>query len=167
MSEYHEVRFEQDDRRSTLWKVLCESYFQRLISPADSILELGCGYGDFINHIRGGSRTAIDQWPGVRQHLASEVQAIVGNITSLPGISDRSMDFVFASNVFEHLDQPDLFACLGEVKRVLRPGGSINILQPNYRFCADEYFDDYTHRAPYSDRSLCDILRVNGYRILD
>jgi ubiquinone/menaquinone biosynthesis C-methylase UbiE len=167
MSAYHDIRFERDGRRSILWKTLCESYFQRFISPADAVLELGCGYGDFINHIRGASRTAVDCWPGAREHLQPEVKAITGNITALTEIEDGSTDFVFASNVFEHLEQPDLFACLAEVKRVLRPGGTINILQPNYRFCSDEYFDDYTHRFPYSDRSLCDILRVSGYRILE
>jgi ubiquinone/menaquinone biosynthesis C-methylase UbiE len=167
MSAYHDTRFGRDDRRSTLWKTLCESYFQRFVSPADSVLELGCGYGDFINHIRCASRTAIDCWPGARDHLDSDVKAIIGSITSLAGISDGSIDYVFASNIFEHLEQAELFPCLAEVRRVLRTGGTLNILQPNYRFCYAEYFDDYTHRSVYSDRSLCDILRVSGYQILE
>ena len=44
--------------------------------------------------------------------------------------------------------------------------GKINILQPNYRLCCAEYFDDYTHVAIYSDRSLCDFLRANGFGIV-
>jgi SAM-dependent methyltransferase len=167
MGAYHDTRFGHDDRRAILWRVLCESYFQQLVSPADAVLELGCGYGYFINHIRCASRTAMDSWPGARDYLGSDVNALTGNITSLAGIADGSMDFVFASNVFEHLEQADLFTCLAEVKRVLRAGGTLNILQPNYRFCYDEYFDDYTHKSPYSDRSLCDILQVSGLRILE
>jgi hypothetical protein len=50
---------------------------------------------------------------------------------------------------------------------VLSPGGTLNILQPNYRLCSNEYFDDYTHVSIYSDRSLCDFLRAHGLRVLE
>ena len=43
----------------------------------------------------------------------------------------------------------------------------MNILQPNYRFAYREYFDDYTHVAVYSDRSLVDFLDAHGFRVLD
>ena len=43
----------------------------------------------------------------------------------------------------------------------------MNLLQPNYRFAYREYFDDYTHVAVYSDRSLCDFLAANGFRVLE
>ena len=47
----------------------------------------------------------------------------------------------------------------------LKRGGTLNILQPNYRFAYREYFDDYTHVAVYSDRSLADFLSVNGFEV--
>src|ERR1035441_2577586 len=145
MREYHNTRLPHDSRRETLWKTLCESYFQRFVRPPDTVLELGCGYAEYLN-------------PGVR--------AEVGDITLLTGIAAHSVDFVFASNVFEHLTQPEMAACLNQVRRVLRPGGTINIVQPNYRLCYAEYFDDYTHVSIYSDRSLSDFLRANGFDIL-
>jgi SAM-dependent methyltransferase len=167
VSGYHQTRFKEDQRRDVLWETLCSSYFQRLVQDSDDVLELGCGYGAFINNIRCGSKTAIDQWAGAAEYLKPDVKVQIGSITSLMPVPDRSIDFVFSSNVFEHLTQADFVACLDEVKRVMRAGGTINILQPNYRFCYDEYFDDYTHVSIYSDRSLCDILRANGFRILD
>ena len=164
---YHETRFAHDDRRTVLWRTLCHSYFQPLVAPGDVVLELGCGYGDFINHIQCSRKIAMDQWAGAADFLGPDVQAEIGSIADLGAITDRSIDFVFASNVFEHLQQADFAACLAEVKRVLRPGGTLNILQPNYRFCSNEYFDDYTHVAIYSDRSLCDFLRANGLRVVE
>ena len=164
---YHETRFAHDDRRKVLWRTLCSSYFQRLVAPSDAVLELGSGYGDFINHIQCARKIAMDQWAGTVDYLGPDVQAEIGSIVDLGAIADRSIDFVFASNVFEHLPQSEFATCLAEVKRVLRPRGTLNILQPNYRFCCSEYFDDYTHVAIYSDRSLCDFLRANGFRIVE
>jgi hypothetical protein len=45
--------------------------------------------------------------------------------------------------------------------------GTLNILQPNYRFAYREYFDDYTHVTVYSDRSLVDFLGAHGFRVLE
>ena len=56
---------------------------------------------------------------------------------------------------------------LGGVRKILSPRGTLNIIQPNYRYAYREYFDDYTHIAIYSDVSLCDVLRVSGFDIVD
>lgn len=164
---YHDTRFEHDDRRQLLWRTLCGSYFQRLVKPGDAVLDLGCGYGDFINHIRCARKIAVDQWPGAADYLQPDVQLQVGSVVDLRAIQASSIDFIFASNVFEHVPKAEFAECLSEVRRVLRPGGTLNILQPNYRFCCNEYFDDYTHVSIYSDRSLCDFLRAHGLRILE
>lgn len=164
---YHGTRFEYDSRRQLLWRTLCCSYFQRLVKTDDVVLDLGCGYGDFINHIRCARKIAVDQWSGATDYVGQDVQVHIGSIVDLSGIQDGSVDFAFASNLFEHVTKTDFAECLREIRRVLRPGGTLNILQPNYRFCSNEYFDDYTHVSIYSDRSLCDFLRSNGLRILN
>ncbi len=164
---YHDTRLAPDERRQILWRTLCCSYFQRLVKPDGAVLDLGCGYGGFINHIRCARKIAVDQWAGATGYVAPDVQVHIGSIVDLSGIQDCSIDFAFASNVFEHVPKTEFADCLREVRRVLRPGGTLNILQPNYRLCSNEYFDDYTHVSVYSDRSLCDFLRANGLRILD
>ncbi len=164
---YHDTQLEYDNRRQLLWRALCGSYFQRLVKTDDVVLDLGCGYGDFINHIRCARKIAVDQWSGATDYVGQDVQVHIGSIVDLSGIQDCSIDFAFASNLFEHVPKAEFADCLREIRRVLRPGGTLNILQPNYRFCSNEYFDDYTHVSIYSDRSLCDFLRANGLRILD
>ncbi len=164
---YHETRFPFDQRREIVWRTLCGSFFNKLIQPDAHVLELGAGYGHFINNVHCGSKTAVDQWPGLLEHLQPNVKGHLGNVTDLGFIEDHSIDFVFASNLFEHLTQRDFAACLGEIRRKLRPGGTLNILQPNYRLAYKEYFDDYTHVSVYSDISLSDFLSANGFAVIE
>jgi SAM-dependent methyltransferase len=164
---YHDTRFAYDARRDVLWKTLCDAFFQRLV-PADAcVLELGCGYGGFINHIRAARRIAVDRWDGAAKFVSPEVELRIGDATSLEFVANDSVDFAFASNLFEHLTQDDLVRVLEQLRSKLKRGGTLNILQPNYRFAYREYFDDYTHRSIYSDRSLADLLTANGFRIVD
>jgi SAM-dependent methyltransferase len=165
-SLYHETRFDYDERRETLWKTLCDAYFSKFIRPEFHVVELGAGYAHFINNVRCAKRTAVDQWPRLPEYVRSGVEAHVASVIDLGMIPDGSVDFVFASNLFEHLTQQEFAAVLAALKHKLRTGGTLNILQPNYRRAYREYFDDYTHVAVYSDISLCDFLRANGYRII-
>jgi SAM-dependent methyltransferase len=164
---YHTTRLTEDPRRDVLWRTLCESYFARFVAPGDCALDLGCGYGGFINHIRAARRIAVDAWPGFLDHLAPGVKGVVGPVHDLGFLEDGSVDFAFASNVFEHVTQEELAQCLRSLKPKLSAKGTINILQPNYRYCSAEYFDDYTHKSIYSHVSLADFLRVQGYEVLD
>jgi SAM-dependent methyltransferase len=164
---YHETRLPYDQRRDLVWKTLCEAYFQQLIPRDACVLELGAGYGHFINHIRCARRIAVDIWDGMPQHVAAGVETHVGSVTDLSFITDRSVDFVFASNLFEHLSQDEFSIVMEQVRDKLIPGGTFNILQPNYRFAYRDYFDDFSHVTIYSDRSLSDFMSTNGFKIID
>ena len=62
--------------------------FQKQI-PADGVvLELGAGYGDFINAVKARRRLAVDQWPGMSAHLAPGVEGLVTRITQLDAVAD-------------------------------------------------------------------------------
>jgi SAM-dependent methyltransferase len=165
--KYHETRFAFDSRREVLWKTLCDCYFNQLIQPSFHVLELGAGYGHFINNVKCRQKTAVDRWPLMGKYLNSSVEGHISSAAELDFVETESVDFVFASNLFEHLTQTDFALCLAEVRRTLKPGGTLNILQPNYRRAYKEYFDDYTHVAVYSDISLCDFLEANGFEIIE
>ena len=164
---YHETTLAFDVRREILWSVLCKSYFQKLIPASACVLELGAGYGHFINNIRCAQRIAVDEWEGIVNYLKPDVRVYVRHLTDLSVIEACSVDFVFASNVFEHLSQTEFASTLRQLREKLRSGGTVNIVQPNYRLAYRRYFDDYTHVAIYSDRSLCDFLVANRFRILE
>lgn len=165
-NSYHATRFAFDQRREVLWRALCEYHFNNLIRPDFHVLELGAGYGHFINNVRCSQKSAIDQWPGLLRYVQHPVNVAVGSVTDLSFVADNSVDFAFASNLFEHLTQADFTATLSQLRKKLKPGGTLNILQPNYRLAYREYFDDYTHVSIYSDVSLCDFLQANGFAVV-
>ncbi len=167
IESYHEIWLPYDFRREILWRTLCRCYFQSLIPPEACVLELGAGYGHFINNIRAAHRIAIDHWPGFKKYLDPDVVGVVGNVTDLGFVTNGSVDFVFASNLFEHLRQAELITVLQQLHTKLKAGGSLNLLQPNYRFAWREYFDDYTHVTVFTDRSLSCFLADHGFRVID
>jgi len=138
-----------------------------LIRPSDCVLDLGCGYGDFINNVTARRRIGLDMWDDMARHLQPGVEAIVSSVTDLERIEDASVNFAFASNLFEHISQTEFAQVLAALARNLAPGGTINIVQPNYHYAYREYFDDYTHVAVYSHVSLADFLIANGYEVIE
>jgi len=164
---YHESRFAFDERREILWRTLCRAYFQKLVPRDGCVMELGAGYGHFINNIEAARRIALDIWPGMAGYVKPPVEARVGSAADLSWLEDGSVDFAFASNLFEHLERGELVNLLEQLRRKLTPAGTLNILQPNYRYAYKEYFDDYTHIAVYSAAGLCDLLTAQGFRVID
>jgi SAM-dependent methyltransferase len=146
---------------------LYRHHFSRLISPEDCVLELGAGYGHFINQVVARRRIALDQWEGFTSYLQPRVESRVGDVTDLSFLDPGSVDFAFASNLFEHIAQEDFASVLAQLETVLTRNGTLNILQPNYYYAYREYFDDYTHRSIYSHTSICDFLEANGYQVID
>jgi len=164
---YHQTRLNFDPRRNAVWKSLWRFYFCKLISPSDCVLDLGCGYGDFINNVVARRRIAVDSWEGFLEYVDPQIERVVGSVTDLNFIEEGAINFAFASNLFEHLSKAD-FACVLEMlRRKLASGGTLNILQPNYRYAYQEYFDDYTHVSVFSHISLTDFLRANGFDVLE
>lgn len=164
-NSYFETRFTDDPKREILWRTLVTHYFQPQITAESCVLELGAGYGHFINNVRAARRIAQDQWPDFPRHLAQGVESHVGPVNDLGFLQDNSVDFAFASNVFEHVSQDDFASVLDQLRRKLKPGGTLTLLQPNYRYAFREYFDDYTHQTPYSHLSICDFLQANSYEV--
>ena len=161
---YFATRLAANASREPVWRHIC-SYLERWI-PADSdVLELGAGWCDFANLVRARSVTAVDLEAAVLTAAAGHVRAVVGNATDLRELEDASFDVVFASNLLEHLDRAQSDRLLAEAVRVLRPGGRLILLQPNFRLQPGRYFDDYTHVAIFTDQSLRDYLAASGWLV--
>jgi ubiquinone/menaquinone biosynthesis C-methylase UbiE len=150
--------------RAATWRVVCR-HLARWIPATSRVLDLGAGYCSFVNAVEAAEKHALDAHPGFAQHAAAGVQAHVGRCDDLAIFPDARFDVVFASNLLEHLAGAELDATLAEPRRVLRPGGRLVLMQPNFRYCVREYFDDYTHRTVFTHVSLADLLRARGFAV--
>lgn len=164
--DYHGSRLPEDPRRDVLWRALWRFRFRSMIDSDDCVLDLGAGYGNFINSVEARRRIAVDAWPGFPAHLAPGVEHAVGSVTDLAFIEDGVVDFAFASNLFEHLTKEDFSSVLAALRRKLSAKGRLVILQPNYRYAFREYFDDFDHKSVYSHVSLADFLTASGFEVL-
>lgn len=168
LSILYRERFETTgiDKRQRVWATLCQSFFNDLVGPGRDILDLACGYGEFINNVSAHSKTAVDLNPDARKYLHGSTRFIEAPATDLSAVEDASIDVTFTSNFLEHL--PDKAACsavFAEVRRVLRPGGRFIVMGPNIRYAGAEYWDYYDHHLPLSHLSLAEGLVLAGFRV--
>lgn len=149
-----------------VWKVLVRDFFQRRIRPDSTVVDLGAGSCLFINEVRAKRRIALDANPAVVARGAPGVETLVTRDLSLGELPDGGVGHVFVSNFLEHL--PDYLAVLrllATIFRKLEPGGSLLILQPNFRLAPTRYFDFVDHRVILTDASLVEALEVSGFTI--
>ena len=163
---YFETRLASTANRARVWNHIC-AYLRRWIAPTADVLELGAGWCDFANNVQARRVVAMDLDSTVQRAAASHVTAVVGDCTDLGTFDDGSFDVVFASNLLEHLERADSSRLLAGVHRVLRPGGRLLLMQPNFRLNPGRYFDDFTHVAVFTDQSLPDYLVSAGFSIDD
>ncbi|MGY1617789.1 class I SAM-dependent methyltransferase [Geodermatophilus sp. SYSU D00691] len=167
LRELYAERFGGDRQaRAVLWRTLCEGFFDRWVDPRATVLDVAAGGCEFINAVRAGTRIAVDLNPAVRDAAAPGVRVLVSSADDLAEVADGSVDVVFASNFFEHVDRPTILAVMAEARRVLRSGGRFLVLQPNIRFCADDYWMFFDHVTPIDDRALAEAFRLSGFRVV-
>ena len=152
--------------RDQVWRTLNRHFFSEWIRPDDTVLDLGCGYGEFTNNVDAGQRLAMDLNPDARNRVDDNVQVFIHDCSTQWPLDDTSLDVIFTSNFFEHLpDKERLSLTLAEAFRCLRPGGKLIAMGPNVRLVPGDYWDFYDHHVPLTDRSLCEAVQGVGFRV--
>ncbi|HEY1944472.1 MAG TPA: methyltransferase domain-containing protein [Roseiarcus sp.] len=163
-------RFENSglERRDKVWKVLCRYFFQERIPENATVIDLACGYGEFINNILAGRKFAVDLNPDAARYLSPTVIHRQLRATELASLGSEFADVVFTSNFLEHLQsKQECDVVLAAVRKILRPGGKFIIMGPNIRYASREYWDFYDHYLPLSHLSLAEGLRLAGFRVTE
>lgn len=160
---YHKTRFKFDPGRLKVWKAITE-YLQPYIGSGKAVLDLGCGYGDFINQIQAKNKYGLDLGPDVKNYINKDVKFINKPSTSLEDIITNTLDTVFSSNLFEHLDRMDIDKTMKGITRGMKDGGTLILIGPNFRYAYKSYFDDYTHKTIFTHVSMADLMQEYGFK---
>jgi len=113
----------------------------------ETVLDVGCGRGLWLitaaKHLTTGKAVGIDLWNrrlqsgnspkktlenATLEGVEEKVEVRDGDVRSLP-FDNRSFDVVIASLVLHHVPPPERRKALGEVVRVLKPGGQLLVLE--------------------------------------
>ena len=163
----YEKRFAgHENYRNRIWKILVNEFFYKYIRSTDHILDLGCGYGEFINHTTCEVRHAMDLNPKTRSLLDKNIIFHEQNCSDSWKIDPSSLDLVFTSNFFEHLpNKESLDRTMTEIRKSLKPGGRLIAMGPNISVLNGKYWDFWDHHVALSDQSLCELLQIHDFTI--
>lgn len=114
-----------------------------LIGEGDALLDIGSGYGDLLFLLRDRFHTIRGIDPSAKscamatynlasRQVGNDWSFDVGVAERLP-LPDRAFDAVTMLDTYEHVEPDARAAALGEIRRVLRPGGRLIIVTPSRR----------------------------------
>ena len=99
------------------------------------VLDAGCGPGIFSRYLYDNYTRNIDALDFDHEKIKQaklksaqyEINYFQGDITNLMNIEDNTYDIVVSRYVIQHLESP--LTALAELKRVLKPGGKLIIIE--------------------------------------
>jgi SAM-dependent methyltransferase len=152
--------------RNSVWKVLCNAFFSRFLPKAATILDLGAGWGEFINNVEAGTKYAMDLNPDTGANLEPGITFIQQDCSQPWDVGTESLDAVFTSNFLEHLyDKASIERTIAEAYRCLKQGGVFICMGPNIKYVPGEYWDFWDHQIPLTEQSCGELLRMKGFTV--
>ena len=75
LSDLYRIRFAKETlpRKNAIWKILCSDFFSKYVKESDTVLDIACGYGEFINNIEAKEKLAIDLNPDAKGYLNKDI----------------------------------------------------------------------------------------------
>jgi SAM-dependent methyltransferase len=163
--DYVAVVYNEDDRPFTQYPDKLARYLStRYKLPKTSkVLDLGCGRGEFLRgFIRCGlNGYGLDQSP-IAKSVCPGTEILQANLENEPlPYEDNFFDVVFSKSVLEHFYYPEKLVM--EMYRIIKPGGLVITMVPDWESIYKTFYEDYTHRTPFTVTSLENIFLLNGF----
>ena len=159
---------QQMQAKRILWQVLIDDFLQNYVPSESAILDIGGGYCEFINQIRAAKKCLIDLNPDSKLFANPDVKVLNIDVLNLDEhhFVSKQFDRIFISNFFEHLrSKEELVEIISFCFDALKPGGSLLVIQPNFKYSYKEYYDFIDHQLPITHLSLQELLETVGFEI--
>ena len=167
LNKIYQIRFSGlEEYRNAIWKILVKDFFSKWIPKGSVVLDLGCGYGEFINNVKDCQSHAMDLNPDTRGLLNEKVTFHKQDCSKAWSLKPNSVDLIFTSNFFEHLPHKKaLDKTVEHAKLALKPGGCLIALGPNISVLKGRYWDFWDHHVALSDQSLGELFEIHGLKV--
>ena len=153
------------ESKSSYPEKLCKhlSKIYQMNSSSDlCFLEIGCGKG---THLTEFSKLLSGKFFGVDFEDIGDLEGCETYVCDLEKerlpFKDDSFDFIFSKSVIEHIHNTTNF--LSESKRVLKPGGLLIVMTPDWQSQMKNFYDDPTHVKPFTKHSMFSSLTMTGF----
>jgi SAM-dependent methyltransferase len=168
LATIYDQRFKgRQNYRNRVWRVLIDDFMQTYVPRDAAVLDIGCGYGEFINNVRCRVKFGMDMNPDTAKLLSADVQFLQQDCSTTWNLPEASLDVIFTSNFFEHLPSKQALALtLKQAFRSLNPGGKLIALGPNIKFLPGAYWDFWDHYLPLTEISLEEGLKIHGFEVV-
>lgn len=120
-------------------KILLKNFFIDKINKKLKCLDFGCGEKPFDSHFSEIGLNKIISCD-IAQNSKNNVDIVINKTDFKFPFMDSEFDFIFAFDVFEHVN--NLEQTIGELKRLLKPGGQIICTMP-FLYKVHEAPNDY------------------------
>ena len=137
------------------------------IEENSKILELGCGRAEFLNEFHKNKMKAYgvdNSIYGKKLYPHLEIQKVDLLKNSLP-YPDDTFDVIYSKSFVEHFYYPEKI--FQEAYRVLKRGGKIITLTPEWKYFYKTFYEDFTHRTPFTKVSLRDIQLICNFKNIE
>ena len=170
MPDYLEVEYSEKKRPKTTYPAKLANYLftKYELSPGQEILEIGSGRAELLIEFNklGLECWAVDSARSAGQHLRDlpiefqEYKFTTGD--GFEPFENRKFDIIFTKSFVEHIHNPIEFslACF----KLLKPGGKLITLTPDFEMNYRIFYDDLTHIKPFTEISLRQMYEYGHYQ---
>lgn len=146
------------------------SLYQKLsISIRNSLLDLGCGVGDFLTLAK--EQFSITVGVDLNESAVKLCQRKNLNVKKQDATNTKFKSHIFdivrAQNILEHLTKPEKL--LIEARRILKKDGYLIIHVPTHfstLYPITNFWDDYTHVRPFTKKAVYRLLTDFNFQII-
>jgi hypothetical protein len=150
------------DARVAVWKEI-GPHVHGVMGKPRKVLDPAAGRGEFIGAVPAEETWAVDEVSYPEAAHKPDTKVIVSPIMDAE-LPEGHFDGVYVSNFLEHLFTQEAIAqFLEKMHRSMEAGGRIAIMGPNYRYCADEYWDCADHYVALTHMAIAEHLYAAGF----
>ncbi len=160
MKNYVEVAYEEKEKPYGEYPLQLARYLMERygLTEGMTILDNGCGRGEFVHAFSKLGMKAIGT--DISDYY-KETYVVDLDKECLP-FPDGHFDMVFSKSVVEHIHNTEHY--MSEMYRVLKAGGMLILMVPDWESQYLIFYQDPTHIHPYTVKSVDRLLNMCGFK---